>query len=139
MAITVDLILGYVFIGCNDGAVEILVKESENGQSNLKQRFIGHSQITAIIWSKSTQEIITGDKNGSIAIWSNSSLRPVYVLKAHNGEIRSLNWLEDEKIMISGGTDKAYKVWRFPEIWTGELGEVAPSFSGEMEEVKLDI
>ena len=31
----------------------------------------------------------------------------------------TLNWLPNDLIMISGGTDKTFKVWRFPESWTG--------------------
>ena len=54
MRLAVDLIMGYIFVGCSDGSVEIMLKEKEGLASNLMQRFIGQVQITAITWSKST-------------------------------------------------------------------------------------
>lgn len=39
------------------------------------------------------------------------------ILKAHEGDITKLVWLESDHIMISGGKDKSIKVWKMPNSW----------------------
>ena len=56
-----------------------------------------------------------------ISVWKPSQERPIYVLHAHDGEVSTLLWNENERVMITGGTDKTFKLWRFPIVWTGEI------------------
>lgn len=60
-----------------------------------------------------------GSSNGVISAWDLDVNFANYALKAHDGEVMSIYWLPNELIMISGGTDKTFKIWRYPESWTG--------------------
>jgi WD40 repeat protein len=70
-----------------------------------------------IRYNFANHEIITGDQDGKISVWSLKGGEPLRniclisdVFEAHKGAITQLLWDEDTKILISVGKDRALRV-----------------------------
>jgi WD40 repeat protein len=77
--------------------------------------------FNSIKYDNSKKEIITGDILGKITIWNIKRGEPIYSLNAHEKmAINSTFYLEDKRLIITGGRDKSVKFWKFPEFWFDE-------------------
>lgn len=53
----------------------------------------------------------TGNMHGDVALWDLSDRRLAHIMKnAHDGYITSLTFLNNQPILVTGGTDNAVKV-----------------------------
>jgi len=73
-----------------------------------------------LIWREKTREIISGNQNGKVTVWSVKSAEPIYVLEAHSEPITKMEWIEEKQILITCSKDKSVKIWQFPLIWVNE-------------------
>ena len=55
--------------------------------------------------------IYTGDENNTISIWNVNSEEIIYQFKAHQSTIWSLNLFDNERYLISAGSDDSIKIW----------------------------
>ena len=98
---------------------------------NEKACFEGNPKIRIIRYHAKRNELITGDGNGKIIIWSLKDGSPIYAWDAHQGEITQMSFDEESRVLISGAKDKILKIWKLPEKW---LDEDLESF--EQKEIK---
>ena len=55
--------------------------------------------------------IYTGDENNMISIWNINTEDIIFQFKAHNSTIWSLNLFDNERYLISAGSDDSIKIW----------------------------
>lgn len=72
------------------------------------------------IWREKNREIISGNQNGKVTVWSLRTTEPLYVLEAHSEAITKMIWMEDKQILITCSKDKTIKIWQFPNVWMNE-------------------
>lgn len=63
------------------------------------------------IYGRNADELITGDKNGNIIIWSLKSENPLNILKQHTARINDIKISPDKKLMATASSDGSVKVW----------------------------
>ena len=72
-------------------------------------------------YNNTKKEIITGDNLGKITIWNIKTGEPIFSWVAHEKmPINCLFYLEDKRLLITGGRDKSVKFWKIPEFWFDE-------------------
>ena len=92
-----------------------------------KERFIkeiacfeGNPKIRIIRYNSKRHELITGDGNGKIVIWSLKTGSPIYAWEAHKSEITQMHYEDETRVLLTCGKDKAIRVWKLPEKWMDE-------------------
>ena len=91
---------------------ERLIKEISN--------FGGSLELRIVKYHKAANELITGDQDGRINIWSLKTGQSIYTWQAHEGAITQMEFLPDERVIISAGKDKFIKTWRLPDKWIND-------------------
>jgi len=99
--------------------------------------FEGNPRIRTIKYNSKRHEIITGDGEGKIVVWSLKKGQPVFAWEAHKGEITKMHYDEDTRVLISGAKDKIMKIWKLPEKWVDE--EIENFEEKEIQEQKNSI
>ena len=82
--------------------------------------FGGDLQLRVIKYNRASNELITGDQIGRITIWNLKTGQPIYSWEAHEGAITQIEFIAEDKVIISGGKDKFIRSWRLPEKWINE-------------------
>ena len=83
----------------------------------LKSKNTG-SQVTSLVWSSTTKEILSGHGNGesNIKLWSYPSLKKLKVFNGHNGRVLQLVKSEKTQQIVSVGADESVRFWNmFPQ------------------------
>ena len=77
--------------------------------------------LNSIKYDNTKKEILTGDILGKIIIWDIKTGEPTYSWIAHEKmPINCLYYLENQRLLITGGRDKSVKFWKIPEFWFDE-------------------
>lgn len=74
-------------------------------------------KIRKVCWANDRREGILGDQDGVITFINERNGEPIYALKAHNGAITQLMYIQETNILISASKDKHLKFWSPPEEW----------------------
>ena len=70
-------------------------------------------------YDNAKKEIITCDILGKITIWNIKTGEPIFSWVAHEKmSINCLFYLENKRLLITGGRDKSVKFWKLPEFWS---------------------
>ncbi|CAD8213273.1 unnamed protein product [Paramecium pentaurelia] len=107
-----------VALGCNK---QIKIYEFKQGILELLQVLNEHSKwVTTLYFMKKSNELISGDGDGYIKIWSrnnNNQWNCSQTIKAHNDCIRCLIMNNNEDIFISSSDDNTIKFWNKLKEW----------------------
>ena len=115
----------YVFTCDVKGKISVLdfgsINKNNNSSSYCSEisQFGGKTALRAIIYDEIKKELITGDENGKIVIWSIKTGQPIFSWAAHdNGfAVTKLFYNKNNRILISGAKDKSIKFWKLPDNW----------------------
>ena len=137
----------YIFTGNINGKISVL-----NMGLPGKEKFIseescfgeGFMKIRICRNNIKNNELITGDEEGRIVIWSLKNGKPIYLWEAHKGAITQMRFEEEKNILWTGGKDKTIRVWKLPEKWvTDEVlhfdKNVISNITAKIAEAKMDI
>lgn len=119
-ALHIDDINHYLFTGSVNGKINIF-----NLGLPGKERFISEMtsfgasmKIRICRYNAKNHELITGDEDGRVTIWSLKTGQPVQVFEAHpKSAITQMDYDEENRLLWTGGKDKAFRVWKLPEKW----------------------
>ena len=108
--------------GAQDGSLSIfeLNKPRQERFSKVLTSYLGKPGCRVVVWRDKNREIITGNQDGNITIWSAKEGTPIYVLQAHGAPITQMVFLEDKQQLISCSKDKKIKIWSLPLVWYDE-------------------
>ena len=115
----------YIYACDTKGKISILDFGSINNKTNSSSfcseisQFGGKIALRTIIYDEIKKELITGNENGKIIIWSIKTGQPIFSWAAHdNGSaITRLYYDTNNRILVSGAKDKSIKFWKLPDNW----------------------
>ena len=112
----------FIFSGTLEGHIQIIDVGLPGKERLMKEisSFAGNKKIRIIRYISKRNELITGDGNGRIVIFSIRTGESVYAWEAHKGEITQIQYIDDKRILITGAKDKKMKIWQLPEKWIDE-------------------
>ena len=106
---------------CDDKGKISIFEIGEVGKEKISleiSQFGFKNAFNSIKYNNNNKEIITCDVLGKITIWNIKTGEPIYSWVAHEKmPINCLFYLEDKRLLISGGIDKSLKFWKMPEFW----------------------
>ena len=83
--------------------------------------FGAKSKLRIAVFDGNNSEIITGDEDGRITIWSLKNGESIFVWVAHpKSAITQMVYQEDERLLWSGAKDRSIKIWKLPEKWVSD-------------------
>ena len=116
----------YIFACDIKGKISVLDFGSINNNNNNNNNFCseisqfgGKTALRAIVYDENKKELITGDENGKIVVWSIKTGQPIFSWGAHNNgfAVTKLYYDQAQRILISGAKDKTIKFWKLPDNW----------------------
>ena len=118
----IDLQKSYIFTAAKDGQICVLDLNMPGKERLIKEisNFGGSLELRIVKYHKAANELITGDQDGRINIWSLKTGQSIYTWQAHEGAITQMEFLPDERVIISAGKDKFIKTWRLPDKWIND-------------------
>ena len=118
----INLIKGYIFSCASNGLITVLDLNTVGKEKLIKEvsYFGGESPLTVVRYRKEENEVITGDQNGRIAVWSLKKGESIYSWKGHDSSITQIYYYPNEKVIITAGKDKFIKTWKLPEKWIND-------------------
>lgn len=118
----ISLIKGYIFTCAMNGVISVLNLNKPGKAKLIKEvsHFGCGSQLRVIRYRREENELITGDQQGKIAIWSLKTGQIIYTWEAHQGAITQLYYIDTHKLIISAGKDKYIKTWKLPDSWLND-------------------
>ena len=120
--IDIQLKKNYIFTATNKGNISVLDLGIPGKEKLIKEisYFGGEIQIRIIRYKEENNELITGDQNGKITIWSLKTGQSIFAWKAHENAITQIYYDNENRTLISGGKDKKLLFWKLPEKWINE-------------------
>ncbi|KAL4123846.1 hypothetical protein PRIC2_009692 [Phytophthora ramorum] len=109
-----------VSIGLADG--RLMVHHLQLDERVLDFRQEQKSSITAMSFrtdagTSTTPLVVSGSRSGDIAVWNLQTKRLESVIAAaHDGAVVSLQFLANEPLLLSSGTDNSIKLWIFDHL-----------------------
>ena len=118
----IQLKKNYIFTATNKGNISVLDLGIPGKEKLIKEisYFGGEIQIRIIRYKEENNELITGDQNGKITIWSLKTGQSIFAWKAHENAITQIYYDNENRTLISGGKDKKLLFWKLPEKWINE-------------------
>ncbi len=118
----IQLKKNYIFTATNKGNISVLDLGNPGKEKLIKEisYFGGEIEIRIIRYKEENNELITGDQNGKITIWSLKTGQSIFSWKAHENAITQIYYDNEKRILISGSKDKNMIFWKFPEQWINE-------------------
>lgn len=81
----------------------------------LEHEWLGHEKpVLAIAVSPDGRQVLSGDADGAIRVWSVSSGRTTQVLLGHKRAVNSVAFTGNGRQAISGGADGVVRLWQLP-------------------------
>ncbi|GMF40092.1 unnamed protein product [Phytophthora fragariaefolia] len=109
-----------VSIGLADGKVMVHHLQLDERVMDFKQE--QKSGVTALSFrtdagASTTPLVVSGSRSGDIAVWNLQTKRLESVITdAHDGAVVSLQFLANEPLLLSSGTDNSIKLWIFDHL-----------------------
>lgn len=118
----IDLSKLYIFTATNKGDISVLDLGLPGKEKLIKELtyFGGNIEIRIIRYNPNRNEIITGDQNGKITVWSLRTGQPVFAWQAHSGAITQMYFDPNTRILFTGGKDRSLQFWQLPEKWVND-------------------
>lgn len=118
----IDFSKYYIFTAAKNGQLCVLDLNMPGKERLIKEisNFGGMFELRVVRYHKAGNELITGDQDGRITIWSLKTGQSIYAWEAHEGAITQIVFLPEEKVIISAGKDKYFKAWKLPDKWINE-------------------
>ena len=82
--------------------------------------FGGKDKLKTLIYDNKANEIITGDENGRVIVWSVKEEVEITSWTAHDEGITRMYYNEESRMLWTGGKDKLIRIWKLPEKWVKE-------------------
>jgi MYXO-CTERM domain-containing protein len=90
---------------------EVAVLDLDTGE--VERSWPGHpAPVRAVATDRRMRVVVTGDAEGTIAVWDNVRRRLSRKLNGHRGAIRTLHLSGDATRLVSSGDDGTLRVWR---------------------------
>jgi len=77
----------------------------------------GKPKVRACRWASARQELVSGNRDGTVTFWDARKAEPIYVMSAHQSDITQLFWIDKAQILVTSSKDKKVKFWKLPEEW----------------------
>ena len=118
----IDFNKGYIFTTSLSGEISVIDLSSVGKERLMKEisNFGGDFKLRVVKYHKAANELITGDQEGRIIIWNLKTGKPIYTWEAHDGAITQIDFLKEEKVIISAGKDKNIRCWKLPDKWVND-------------------
>ena len=113
----------YIFTGSVNGKINILNLSYPGKEKLISEMtsFGASMKIRICRYNSKTHELITGDEDGRVTIWSLKTGQPVSVWEAHpKSPITQMMFDEENLLLWTGAKDKAFRVWQLPEKFTSD-------------------
>ena len=105
------------------GKISVIDLNAPGKEKNISEisTFGSKSKLRIAVFDGTNSEIITGDEEGRITIWSLKSGESIFVWVAHpKSAITQMVYDEDNRLLWSGAKDKSIKIWKLPEKWVSD-------------------
>jgi hypothetical protein len=135
----IHLFKRYLFTATNKGDISILDLGMPGKEKFIKEfsYFGGNVEIRIVRYNEENNELITGDQQGRITIWSLKRGESIYAWGAHKGAITQMNYDQSSRILMSAGKDKKILFWKLPEKWISD--EVANFEKNEIKQLNAQV
>ena len=112
----------YIFTASIKGDISVLDLGNVGREKFVEEIsfFGGDLHMRIIRYNEENSELLTGDQNGRVTVWSLKNGKSIYAWKAHEGAITQMNYDSAHKVLITGGKDKKIIFWKLPEKWVNE-------------------
>jgi len=112
----------YIFASSMKGDISVLELGTPGREKFVEEisYFGANLQMRVIRYNEENSELLTGDQNGRVTVWSLKSGASIYAWQAHKGPITQMSYDSAHKILITGGKDKKLIFWNLPEKWVNE-------------------
>jgi len=115
-----DAYKNYLLTANYDDGVLALIDMQKPGKeryASIVANFEGKKKVRSCVWSTYRTELYTGTEDGVLTFWDAKDVNPLFALKAHEGGVTRLQWMENERILISAGKDKKLSFYEIPKEW----------------------
>ena len=116
----------YIFTGSVNGKINILNLSDPGKEKFISEMtsFGASMKIRICRYNYKSHELITGDEDGRVTVWSLKTGQPVHVWEAHpKSPITQMVFDVDNLLLWTGAKDKAFRVWSLPEKWDSKAVE----------------
>ena len=81
----------------------------------LEHEWLGHGKaVLALAVSPDARQLLTGDAEGTIRVWSVSSGQTTHILRGHTRAVNSVAFTSNGRQAVSGGADGVVRLWQLP-------------------------
>ena len=116
-----DKVNNLFFTGSVNGKICIMnlgTPGKERLISEMSSFSIGKMKIRVCVVNSKGNELMTGDQDGRVTVWSLKTGKPIYLWEAHPKSAITQMWYQSEfNLLWTGGKDMHIYVWELPEKW----------------------
>ena len=112
----------YIFTATNKGDISILDLNLPGKEKLINEisYFGGNLEIRIVRYNQNKNELITGDQNGKVTIWSLKTAQSIYAWQAHASAITQMEYDPVKNTLFTASKDKKMTLWQFPESWIND-------------------
>ena len=118
----IDLNKYYIFTATNKGDISVLDLNLPGKEKLIKELtyFGGNVEIRIVRYNAERNELMTGDQNGKVTIWSLKTGQSIYAWQAHTGAITQMYYDSENMTLVTASKDKKICFWKLPEKWVND-------------------
>ena len=118
----IDLNKYYIFTATNKGDISVLDLNLPGKEKLIKELtyFGGNVEIRIVRYNAERNELMTGDQNGKVTIWSLKTGQSIYAWQAHTGAITQMYYDNENMTLVTASKDKKICFWKLPEKWVND-------------------
>ena len=112
----------YIFTATNKGDISVLDLNLPGKEKLIKELtyFGGNVEIRIVRYNAERNELMTGDQNGKVTIWSLKTGQSIYAWQAHTGAITQMYYDSENMTLVTASKDKKICFWQLPEKWVND-------------------
>ena len=112
----------YIFTATNKGDISVLDLNLPGKEKLINEisYFGGNLEIRIVRYNQNKNELITGDQNGKVTIWSLKTAQSIYAWQAHASAITQMEYNPIKNTLFTASKDKKMTLWQFPESWIND-------------------